>query len=106
MKSIDCRLKLLTFHPDSEFGHVAITNPQMCKNCNHRVCLTICPTGVFKWNYQCDEQPVLVQYEQCIECGACRLVCPQNNIQFQYPNGGYGVCFNDGVSIYPVSETP
>lgn len=104
MKSIDCRLKLLCFHPDSEFAHVLITNPQMCKTCDHGVCLTICPSGVFKWNYQNDEQPVLVHYEQCIECGACRLVCP--NIHFQYPNGGYGVCFNDGVSVYPFSETP
>lgn len=102
MDTMDCRLKLLVFHPDSTFAHVAIINPQVCHNCEQGICLSICPSEVFQRTYPTEEPAITVRYEQCIECGVCRLVCPHSNIEFHYPNGGYGVCFNDGVSLYPV----
>lgn len=106
MEEIDCKIKLLEFRPDSEFQHVCIIDPQICKNCNEGICLTICPSGVFKRNDANEDAPVTVRYKQCMECGACRLICPQNNILFQFPNGGYGVIFNDGVSVYPHPMPP
>lgn len=97
MNSIDCIVILPEFRVDDDFQHVSINDPQLCKICNCMTCLTICPSGVFKWSFQNEQQPISVLYKQCIECGACRLVCPQSNIHFQYPHGGYGVMFRDGI---------
>jgi ferredoxin like protein len=98
---MDCKIKLLEFRHDENNPHITVTDPEYCRKCDAGVCLTICPSGVFKWNYQNEAAPVLIYYKQCIECGACRLACPYNNIQFQFPSGGYGVTFRDGISVYP-----
>jgi len=97
MKKRNCIVVLPEFHTDEAFQHVSINDPQLCKSCNCTTCLTICPSGVFKWSFQDEESPITVLYKQCIECGACRLICPHNNIHFEYPNGGYGVMFHDGI---------
>ncbi|MCX7780067.1 MAG: 4Fe-4S dicluster domain-containing protein [Negativicutes bacterium] len=105
--NVDCKLKLLEFLPDGEFQHVRILDAELCRKCDAVLCLTLCPSAVFRWNYQHEtEPPVLVYYRQCIECGACRLICPKNNIEFCYPNGGFGVTFKDGISVYLRPYTP
>ncbi|MCE7739148.1 MAG: 4Fe-4S ferredoxin, partial [Candidatus Heimdallarchaeota archaeon] len=29
----------------------------------------------------------------CLECSACRLVCPHGSVDWKYPKGGFGVEF-------------
>jgi len=86
-------LTLLHFTPDEHWQHVLITDQSICQKCRDKPCLTLCPSGVFTWNLHKSE-PVLVLYKQCIECGACRLIC--DNINFSYPCGGCGVNFIEG----------
>ncbi|MEG6586162.1 ferredoxin family protein [Dendrosporobacter sp. 1207_IL3150] len=93
MAKIDNQLKSLTFIPDDNWQHVLITDQMRCHDCHDKLCLTICPSGVFAWNLQ-PKDPILVMYKQCVECGSCRLVC--DNIDFSYPLGGYGVQYKEG----------
>ncbi|WP_040682949.1 ferredoxin family protein [Thermosinus carboxydivorans] len=95
LAELDAKLKLLLFKTNEDWQHVVINDQEVCRNCTDKQCLTICPSGVFRWNYQ-PADPILVLYKQCIECGSCRLVCPANNINFSYPNGGYGVSYKEG----------
>ena len=37
-----------------------------------------------------------IRYENCLECGACKIACEKNNILWKYPNVEYGVKFKNG----------
>ena len=95
MSDLENAVQLIHFQPDEGWQHVIIAEQDLCKNCQGKPCLTICPSGVFAWN-NCDSDPVLVFYKQCVECGACRLICPYENIAFAFPHGGYGVAYRQG----------
>lgn len=89
------KISLIYFDQSYNMQHVAIYNQESCAKCKEKHCLTICPTGVFKWDCLVDS-PIVVEYRQCVECGACRLVCQFDNIQFFYPPDGKGVIFREG----------
>ena len=36
---------------------------------------------------------IKVEYENCLECGACRMICPNNAIEWQYPKSSKGVIY-------------
>lgn len=87
------KIKLIHFRPDHNWQHVILTNTEDCRQCQDKACLSLCPSGVFVQD--CDEvDHILVLYKQCVECGACRLIC--KNIEFFYPRGGFGVAFKEG----------
>ena len=54
----------------------------------------VCPAATYEWNVE--ETRVAVRFENCLECGACRLVCPHANITWRYPMGGMGICYRYG----------
>jgi ferredoxin like protein len=62
--------------------------------CKDRPCTTVCPAKVYEW--EAAQKKVLVAYENCIECGACRMLCPFDNISCDWPGGGFGVKYKYG----------
>lgn len=92
---LDVKISLLEFRPDDGRQHVVIHDQTLCGGCREKNCIIICPSGVFRHRHG-QNPPVEVLYRQCIECGACRLVCPAENIGFDYPSGGFGVIFLEG----------
>ena len=86
-------LSLVEFIGDDAWQHVKIRDQKSCHNCQKKVCLTICPSWVFRCG-ETDVTSIQVLYRQCLECGACRLVC--ENIDFSYPHGGFGVLYRQG----------
>jgi len=54
----------------------------------------VCPAGTYRWDE--DERAIRVSFENCLECGACRLACPHANISWRYPMGGLGICYRYG----------
>ena len=53
-----------------------------------------CPATVYDWN--APQKKIIVSYENCIECGACRMLCPFDNIKCHWPRGGFGVQYKFG----------
>lgn len=92
--NIDEKLGLLNYKADHE-THIAVPNASTClEKCSGKPCTTICPAQVYNWN---DEQKkILVSYENCIECGAARMLCPFDNIRYEWPRGGFGVQYKWG----------
>lgn len=86
-------LSSLQYQPDDNWQHVTILDHAVCRECKNKQCLNFCPAGVFRESSQ-KKQPLLILYKQCVECGGCRLIC--DNIDFCYPQGGYGVAFREG----------
>ena len=62
--------------------------------CKDKPCTTVCPAKVYEW--EAAHQKVIVNYENCIECGACRMICPFLNIDCDWPRGGFGVLYKYG----------
>ena len=90
--NLDQKLYTLKYTPDTE-SHL---NPDQtkCKNCISRNCTYICRAGVYEWNEE--KQELIVNFENCLECGACRIACEKKCIDWKYPKGTKGVTFKQG----------
>lgn len=87
--NIDDKLYLNRWKPDGE-SHLVIADQSVClEKCPGKDCTVFCPAGV----YQFSDRRITVGFEGCLECGACRIACPNGNILWRYPRGGYGVQF-------------
>ncbi len=89
MESIENRLGLVSFTVDSE-SHIK-PKEEKCDNCRLRVCLYVCPAKL----YRLEEGKIYFNHEGCLECGTCRVACPEE-LEWEYPRGGFGVHYQFG----------
>lgn len=90
---IEDKLFKVKFKADAhEFCHLKIKDKQVCVKCESKPCVTFCPAAVYKW----EGAEITVGFENCLECGSCRIACPYFNIDWKYPRGGFGVQFKNG----------
>ena len=92
--NVEAKLGTLTWKksPDS---HISIKDASICATaCPTQPCTTVCPAKVYEWEEA--HKKIVVNYENCIECGACRMLCPSENITCDWPRGGFGVAYKFG----------
>jgi ferredoxin like protein len=87
---LDIRLATLSFKQDPE-PHIEI-QVEACADCSDHPCVIACPAGNYEW----DGERIVHTCEGCLECGTCRIICPQGAVAWRYPLGGYGVRFRWG----------
>ncbi len=90
--SVDEKMATVKIKIDKQ-AHI-IVNKECCRDCTTRPCLIICTAENYQWDEKRDE--LVFNYDGCLECGACRLICPHDAIDWSYPQGGYGVKFRNG----------
>jgi len=90
--SIDERMATVKFKIDKQ-AHITVRK-KCCKTCTTRPCLTICTAENYQWDEKRDD--LIFNYEDCLECGTCRIICPHDAIDWSYPRGGYGVKYRFG----------
>ena len=89
---VEDKLFLNRFHVD-EKPHIRIIEDAVCmEKCENQPCLYFCPANV----YRLEKDRISVAYEGCLECGSCRIGCPNLNIEWQFPTGGYGISHKFG----------
>lgn len=91
--TIEERLYTNETRPDRS-SHLEVRDPDRCGECARRECVAACPAGTYRW--EADASRLVVQFENCLECSTCRLVCPHDNISWRYPMGGMGICYRYG----------
>ncbi len=91
--SVEERLGHNETRPDRQ-PHLEIIDSGRCEECERRECTLVCPAGTYRWSDETGR--IVVSHENCLECGACRLVCPHDNISWRYPMGGLGICYRFG----------
>ena len=57
--------------------------------CQEKPCTDFCPARVYEYK----DDKIVVGFEGCLECGACRIACPHNNVDWNYPRAGFGIQF-------------
>lgn len=75
-----------------EVSHLWIIDRETCLKCRDKPCIITCPANVYDW----EEEKITVAYDNCVECGACRIVCPYQNIGWRYPRWGLGIAHRYG----------
>ena len=90
--SLEDKLSKVKYEPDTQ-SHLK-PDFEKCKTCKKRVCTYVCPANVYEWLEE--EQKLLVKYENCLECGACRIACSKKCLEWEYPKGTKGVIFKQG----------
>jgi ferredoxin like protein len=69
-----------------------LVDTEVCRSCFDKPCVYVCPVQ----NYTLEGGEISYVWEGCLECGACRIVCECEAIEWIQPRGGYGVCYRFG----------
>jgi ferredoxin like protein len=90
------KLYTLRYKRDEE-PHLIVVDPKKCLECSEKYkvpqpCIVVCPADVYSWI----DSKIIVAYENCVECGACRIACPYDNIIWKYPRYGLGIALRYG----------
>lgn len=86
--NLDNKLYLNNYKVD-KIPHITIKDPEVCDRCKEKTCTYICSANVYEWK----DEHITISYEGCLECGACRIGCSHDNIDWNFPRGGFGVQF-------------
>ncbi|MBE7705621.1 MAG: 4Fe-4S dicluster domain-containing protein [Cyanobacteria bacterium SIG30] len=87
--SIENKLSTLKYYT-SDKTHLVLDS-EKCKKCKNKECLFICPAKVYSMDE--NNENIKVEYENCLECGACRFACPYNAVSWEYPEASKGVLY-------------
>lgn len=90
--SLDDKLYKVKCNAD-EVSHLKADRAE-CNECVSKICEIICPAGVYEWDDMA--KTLIINYENCLECGACRIACEKKCLKWEYPRGGKGVVFKYG----------
>lgn len=88
--SLEDKLFLVKTKKDS-ISHITL-DKDICGECSDRICLFVCPSGTYE---EVDGQ-IEAAYENCLECGSCRVACTGGAITWKNPRGGFGVTYVNG----------
>lgn len=91
-KSTDEKLQTVKSSPDI-VSHL-VPNIEDCRKCENKSCQYVCPAGVYEWTDW--DNRMLVKFENCLECGACRVACDKQSLVWKYPKSGYGITYKQG----------
>ena len=95
MEKLTDKLFKNRFIEDTGHPHIEIANQDVCRDkCAGKYCNYFCPAGVYEWDEE--KKQTIVSFGNCVECGACAVGCPYQNIICFTPKGGYGVQFRMG----------
>lgn len=77
---------------DVDFEPHIKVNSDKCKNCISKQCVNLCPAGCFSFL----DNRIVYSYEGCLECGACRVLCEEEAVEWNYPKSGRGIHYRFG----------
>ncbi len=94
--SVSERLGADAFRSDKT-SHLRLVSDELCRACTLKPCIPVCPAKVYEWD--ADQNRLLIHYENCLETGACRVACHQlgnRSLIWTYPDAGHGVQYRLG----------
>jgi ferredoxin like protein len=65
---------------------------EICNQCDKHFCVFVCPAQCFKLA----GGRITFSFEGCLECGSCRIVCPDRAVDWTLPRAGFGISYQFG----------
>ncbi|MDD4601351.1 Ferredoxin-like protein FixX [bioreactor metagenome] len=91
-ETIEHLLNLDRYKVDEKQAHIIIDST-ICAKCSTKPCLVVCPAGA----YVLEGDQVQFSCAGCLECGTCRVICPNGGItQWEYPRSSFGINYRNG----------
>ena len=81
------------YRVDVGLAHIKVFDAAVCTSCTAQPCTVCCPAGCWR---AAEHGGIELVVDGCLECGTCRLVCDKNNVDWNYPRGGFGILFKFG----------
>ena len=93
--SLEDKLYRTKYEPDTSNSHIE-ANQEDGDNGDLKKLVKICPAEVYKEDPN-DEDKITVSHDNCLECGTCRQVVPdEKKLKWKFPDGGMGVKYKNG----------
>lgn len=90
------KLGVVEWKTDEEkFAHIKV-DADICNQCPHHLCIAGCPTRCFNFMEVDGKVQMVFQYEDCVECGTCDIMCDQGAVSWEHPRGSFGVNYQQG----------
>ncbi len=90
------KLGVLNYNIDDEtHAHIKV-NTEVCEKCPHHLCISGCPVRCFNFMEVDGEVKMVFQYEDCVECGTCDIMCDQGAVSWHNPRGSFGIQYEMG----------
>ena len=90
--NVETKLGLDVFKIDKD-AHIII-DQEICRSCEDKFCLYVCPGELFSVNRETGEMEV--ECSGCLECGSCRIACIHGALEWNYARGGFGIQYRFG----------
>lgn len=91
LKTIVEKLGLLKYEHDRD-SHINVEQEKFKQDAIQAI-LFVCPAEVYVKKE--DDGSCIVNFENCVECGTCRIAAP-DHVHWFYPKGGTGVNYRQG----------
>ncbi len=88
---LKAKLGLNVFKPGRE-PHIKV-RPGLEKDPRLKPSVKICPAGCYSGN---EKGEISINVDGCLECGTCRIACGTEVLEWNFPEGGFGVQFRFG----------
>ncbi|MHA1989509.1 MAG: ferredoxin family protein [Candidatus Hodarchaeales archaeon] len=88
------KLGTLEYNVDLHENAHIVVDYKKCTNCPHQNCVWGCPVQCYTLVELA--QNIVFQYEDCVECGTCFLMCDQDSVKWSNPRGTFGVNYKYG----------
>jgi len=90
--TIEDKLAFTNWNFDHTYPHLTL-NEKVCAYCTHHSCTYCCPANCYE---QLEDGRVVLNYDQCVECGTCFSICDLGSVKWNNPKGTFGVIFRQG----------
>jgi len=90
--SVAEKLSVNKYELDEGVPHISVDNAICQQQCQLKPCLFVCPANV----YTEQNGEIMVDWAGCLECGTCKVACPTEALDWEYPRGGFGVIYRHG----------
>lgn len=88
------KLGSLEYNVDEHKNAHITVDYAICAKCPHQNCVWGCPVQCY--TFVDLPQNIVFQFEDCVECGTCFVMCDQGSVKWNNPRGTFGVKYRYG----------
>ena len=74
-------------------SHIKLDEHICNDRCRTKICTRVCPARAYELD---GAGNIVFHHDDCLECGACRIVCPEDNVEWNFPVFGRGIIYRYG----------